>query len=43
MSVDLELVSQLDRIKQNATHDRVERDLLKRENGELKLDLGRVN
>ena len=43
VSEDLELVRQLDTAKGAAAADRTERDLLKKENAGLKLDLGRVN
>jgi len=43
VSQDLELVKQLDTVKLDGLKDKKELDLLKRENAELKLDLGRVS
>ena len=43
VSEDLELVKQLDSAKREARDDRVRRDVLQRENAELRQDLGKVN
>ena len=42
VSEDLELVKQLDAIKRDGLNVKGERDLLKRENADLKLDLGKA-